>query len=208
MADDTTGLTRREQEVLRGILERKTAKEMALDLGISHHAVEKRLKRARHKLGAATSLEAARLYDKRYGETVSGPSDLGGGPADGANLQGAGRFPARRLIAGVSIIMIIISIAALMLAHPTDKAGVFEKLDSDRSGTIELAEFLDREASATRVTLVDGTQTSSSTVEGTAAAALMAEAFEEMDADRDGRLTEEEFSVSQVTRTLTLDQRR
>ena len=46
-----TRLTEREKEALRRWLGHKTAKEIALDLGISHHAVEKRLKMARVKLG-------------------------------------------------------------------------------------------------------------------------------------------------------------
>lgn len=57
----TARLTEREKEALRLWLEHRTAKEIALDLGISHHAVEKRLKMARTKLGTATSLQAARL---------------------------------------------------------------------------------------------------------------------------------------------------
>ena len=65
-------LTDNERECLERVLDHQTAKEMARDLGISHHAVEKRLKRTRERLGAATSLEAAR----RYGETVSGSPDL------------------------------------------------------------------------------------------------------------------------------------
>ncbi|WP_343346819.1 EF-hand domain-containing protein [Sphingomicrobium sp. XHP0239] len=76
MSTSPDPLTSREREVLAGILDHKTAKEMALELGISHHAVEKRLKRARQKLGADTSLDAARLHRDRYGRTVSGSPDL------------------------------------------------------------------------------------------------------------------------------------
>jgi DNA-binding CsgD family transcriptional regulator len=45
-------LTERERVCLRQWLQHKSAKEIAGDLGISHHAVEKRLKMARTKLGA------------------------------------------------------------------------------------------------------------------------------------------------------------
>lgn len=71
-------LSAREKECLRRFLQRQTAKEMALDLGISHHAVEKRLKSARIKLGAATSLDAARLLGELegYDRTASGSPDL------------------------------------------------------------------------------------------------------------------------------------
>lgn len=48
-------LTEREKVCLRQWLQHKSAKEIAADLGISHHAVEKRLKMARMKLGATSS---------------------------------------------------------------------------------------------------------------------------------------------------------
>ncbi|WP_249340620.1 helix-turn-helix transcriptional regulator [Sphingomonas sp. 2SG] len=54
-------LTDGERECLRRCLAHQTAKEMAIDLGVSPHAVEKRLKMARAKLGLSSSLEAARL---------------------------------------------------------------------------------------------------------------------------------------------------
>jgi len=54
-------LTANEKECLRRRLLPQTAKEMATDLGISPHAVEKRLKMARAKLGVSSSLAAARL---------------------------------------------------------------------------------------------------------------------------------------------------
>ena len=77
-------LTPREREVLLGVLDRRTAKQMGQALGISHHAVEQRLKRARIKLGEPTSLDAARAWEERYGRTASGPSDV---PDDLANLS-------------------------------------------------------------------------------------------------------------------------
>ena len=54
-------LTASEKECLRRRLLPQTAKEMAIDLGVSPHAVEKRLKMARAKLGVGSSLQAARL---------------------------------------------------------------------------------------------------------------------------------------------------
>lgn len=69
-------LTEREKDCLQGVLDRKTAKEMALELGISHHAVEKRLKRARQKLKAHTSIEAARIFAETCGQTAYGSSAL------------------------------------------------------------------------------------------------------------------------------------
>jgi DNA-binding CsgD family transcriptional regulator len=71
-------LTRAERECLKRCLNHQTAKQMALDLGISPHAVEKRLKMARAKLGLSSSLEAAKLVEslERYCQLGPGPSDL------------------------------------------------------------------------------------------------------------------------------------
>jgi DNA-binding CsgD family transcriptional regulator len=71
-------LTEREKVCLRQWLQHKSAKEIAADLGISHHAVEKRLKMARTKLGATSSLEAARMLGEAegYGQAVAQSPDL------------------------------------------------------------------------------------------------------------------------------------
>ncbi len=71
-------MTEREKVCLRQWLNHKSAKEIAADLGISHHAVEKRLKMARTKLGAVSSLEAARMLGEAegYGQTVAQSPDL------------------------------------------------------------------------------------------------------------------------------------
>src|SRR3982751_4181834 len=71
-------LTEREKVCLRQWLQHKSAKEIAADLGISHHAVEKRLKMARTKLGATSSLEAARMLAEAegYGQAVAQSPDL------------------------------------------------------------------------------------------------------------------------------------
>src|SRR5690606_39999059 len=66
-------LTDNEKECLRRRLRQQTAKEMALDLGVSPHAVEKRLKMARAKLGLSSSLEAARLLAAAEGYQQTGP---------------------------------------------------------------------------------------------------------------------------------------
>jgi DNA-binding CsgD family transcriptional regulator len=71
-------LTEREKVCLRQWLQHKSAKEIAADLGISHHAVEKRLKTARTKLGATSSLEAARMLSaaEGYGQAVPQSPEL------------------------------------------------------------------------------------------------------------------------------------
>jgi len=76
--DSLSRLTEREKLCLREWLQHKSAKEIAADLGISHHAVEKRLKMARIKLGATSSLEAARMLREAegYGQAVAQSPDL------------------------------------------------------------------------------------------------------------------------------------
>jgi DNA-binding CsgD family transcriptional regulator len=71
-------LTEREKVCLRLWLQHKSAKEIAAELQITHHAVEKRLKIARMKLDATSSLEAARMLHKAegYGVSVAQPLDL------------------------------------------------------------------------------------------------------------------------------------
>jgi DNA-binding CsgD family transcriptional regulator len=66
-------LTANEKECLRRRLLPQTAKEMASDLGISPHAVEKRLKMARAKLGVSSSLAAARLLAASEGDQLLVP---------------------------------------------------------------------------------------------------------------------------------------
>src|SRR3954463_570141 len=76
-------LTGAERECLKRCLSHQTAKQMALDLGISPHAVEKRLKMARAKLGLSSSVEAAKLVEllEQSGPLVPRSSDLPSGHA-------------------------------------------------------------------------------------------------------------------------------
>lgn len=61
MRPEVAKLTEAEREVLRLWLRRSSAKEIALELGITHWAVNERLRSARRRLGVADSSEAARL---------------------------------------------------------------------------------------------------------------------------------------------------
>ena len=123
-------LTERERECLRLWLEHKTAKEIALDLGISHHAVEKRLKMARTKLDVATSLEAARLLAEAegYDRTVAGPAELPdgmGGRDDAARValpSGTREWRRSSLSVPGAIIMSLL-IAALAFAATQQISG-------------------------------------------------------------------------------------
>ena len=123
-------LTAKERECLRLWLEHKTAKEIALDLGISHHAVEKRLKMARTKLDVATSLEAARLLAEAegYDRTVAGPAELPdgmGGRDDAARValpSGTREWRRSSLSVPGAIIMSLL-IAALAFAATQQISG-------------------------------------------------------------------------------------
>jgi DNA-binding CsgD family transcriptional regulator len=75
-------LTEAQRVALRMFLERKTAKQIALELGITPKAVELRLKGARDALGVATSAEAARILaageqdNGTYRETLGGSTEV------------------------------------------------------------------------------------------------------------------------------------
>lgn len=56
------GLTAKQREVLDLLLEHKTSKEIARDLGISPHTVDQRIQFAKEKLGATSRSEVAQLY--------------------------------------------------------------------------------------------------------------------------------------------------
>lgn len=60
-AERVARLTEAQREVLRHFHERRTAKEIGRAIGITHWAVNERLRSARRVLGVATSGEAARL---------------------------------------------------------------------------------------------------------------------------------------------------
>lgn len=67
--DSIAGLTQAQREVLRLWHVRKSAKEIGRALGITHWAVNERLRSARRVLGVATSSEAAeRLAQTERGE--------------------------------------------------------------------------------------------------------------------------------------------
>ncbi len=88
-------LTIAERDCLKRCLNHQTAKQMAIDLGVSPHAVEKRLKMARAKLGLSSSLEAAKLVEalEQSGRLGPGSSDL---PADDVRPEEGGTEAAPR----------------------------------------------------------------------------------------------------------------
>lgn len=137
-------LTAKERECLDRWLDHATAKEIALDLGISHHAVEKRLKSARQKLGVATTLDAARLLAvaQGYGRTayrapeVAAPPAADDVPAAGllaATAQPASEDRQRWIIAGVTIMSL-----AVLAAAALSTSGAPEQAAADPSRTPEI----------------------------------------------------------------------
>lgn len=125
IGDKLARLTEREKVCLRQWLQHKSAKEIAADLRISHHAVEKRLKMARTKLGVASSLEAARMLSEAegYGQTVAQTPDLA---PHALPIQTVFTQP---LIFG-AIAMILIGAAALTLVmQPTGETPAPTEMD-------------------------------------------------------------------------------
>ena len=107
-------LTDNEKECLRRRLQQQTAKEMALELGVSPHAVEKRLKMARTKLGLSSSLEAARLLaaSEGYQRAVPRASDLA------AHRSARQHRLRRQLMWGVPLVILATAALALLLQTP------------------------------------------------------------------------------------------
>lgn len=190
-------LSERERESLEGVLAYKTAKEMARDLGISHHAVEKRLKRAREKLGAATSLEAARAYADHYGRAVSGSSDLSRDHVlhDGAATADGLAFRALHIGGSLTMFTTILLAATLGAGSPAHDADAFTLLDRDGSGHLERNEFTATVSgpSIHAIHAVPGKSAAPRAIEAEEAQAMIGQLFDRLDTDRDGRIDRNEF---------------
>ncbi|MEP9358234.1 EF-hand domain-containing protein [Sphingomonas sp. KR3-1] len=108
-------LTDNEKECLRRRLLPQTAKEMALELGVSPHAVEKRIKMARTKLGLSSSLQAARLLALAESQPlVPQPADLAA-PAAPPQADPAPGDRRRWWMGGIAMSIIIAAVLALTL---------------------------------------------------------------------------------------------
>ena len=114
--DSLSRLTEREKVCLRQWLQHKSAKEIAAELGISHHAVEKRLKVARIKLGATSSLQAARMLGEAegYGQAVPQSPEL---VSDALPLHSG--FT-RLTMLGVAIMILVGAIALGLFLQPAN----------------------------------------------------------------------------------------
>lgn len=128
-------LTIAERECLKRCLNHQTAKQMAIDLGISPHAVEKRLKMARAKLGLSSSLEAAKLVESvdqsgRLGPSSSDLSPAHAGPDEGGSIAAPRNETAwitrRHLVYVVSGAMLMSFLAAAALLIVVQSSGAIE----------------------------------------------------------------------------------
>lgn len=80
-------LTARQLQCLQGFWQRKTAKQIGRDLGITHYAVEKHLLAVRQQLGVTSSAAAANLVFEGQRDPTVKPY------YDGAELAAAGISP-------------------------------------------------------------------------------------------------------------------
>lgn len=216
-ADLIERLTEREKECLRLWLQHKTAKEIALDLGVSHHAVEKRLKMARIKLDVSTSLEAARLLAQHegYDPSVAQSPELSSTPRPLEMWK-------PQFIAFGVFAMFLIALSALALAPSTQvqrqddneakwveiESGrnldkVFETLDGDGSGYLENPEspfvtvaFLDEDGA--------GQTEGKATLGDSKNEGQIAQFYAEADTDGDNRVSFAEYYAWSETRWAEL----
>jgi DNA-binding CsgD family transcriptional regulator len=206
-------LTEREKEVLRAWLGHKSAKEIALDLGITHHAVEKRLKMARTKLDAGSSLEAARMLAEAegvaegYGQAVTAAPDLAPAPPSSPS-RGYRPIAIGGIAMSLAIVLALALAPANLLApdvEPTTATPieieidgridrVFAHVDADKSGYLESPE-----SPFVTIEFVEGS--GADRIEGSAVIGdgtdpdQVAEFYAEADTDRDGRISLAEYTA-------------
>ncbi|KQN77342.1 helix-turn-helix domain-containing protein [Sphingomonas sp. Leaf62] len=117
-SNDLAKLTEREKVCLRQWLQHKSAKEIAVDLGISHHAVEKRLKMARLKLGVASSLQAAQMLDAAEGYQQAVPQT----PALASSAGGGQSTFIRPLVLGAIAMSLIAATLLALMWQPLERS--------------------------------------------------------------------------------------
>lgn len=198
-------LTEREKQALRAWLDHKSAKQIAIDLGITHHAVEKRLKMARTKLGAGSSLEAARMLAEaegaaeRYGQTVTAAPDLPQRPSP---------LPSRRyrpvIIGGIAMLTLTVLGLALAAAYSSDApteieidgdlGKLFAHHDTNDSGFLE-----NPESPFVEIAFIDDTGPEPLDGKAVIGAGIdpdqISEFYETTDTDDDDRISLAEFTV-------------
>jgi len=205
-------LTENEKECLRRRLLHQTAKEMAIELGVSPHAVEKRLKMARTKLGLSSSLQAARLLVQAESQLpVPHAPDLAAGITEPHPDSVPGDRRRWWILGGLTMISIMIAVAAFALAGSNapapgaqDKAAglplgreavatmlanSFDALDKDKSGFIEAGEV-------PVMILKPGKPGGPMVLQRKGGETVPPAWFARADADHDGKLSRSEFAAS------------
>jgi DNA-binding CsgD family transcriptional regulator len=180
-------LTDNEKVCLRRRLQQQTAKEMAIELGVSPHAVEKRLKMARAKLGLSSSLEAARLlmasekYQQKGPQTTDLPS---------ASPESEKRFDRSQILGGLVMILVAAAIIALAVQSSGDPADSGVAPNPGPSGVVAMPSAPAAEAKPGDVRILPA----SDFVDGTPEEirAFAEETFRGMDKDGSGFIEREE----------------
>ncbi|QKG70778.1 helix-turn-helix domain-containing protein [Erythrobacter mangrovi] len=142
-------LTDKEKETLRLIVRGHDAKSMASELSLSVHTINERLRLARRKLGVTSSREAARLLLESEGADPQKLADKDLGEAGEAGFADKDRVaagkPARRIIAGVLVMMTIFAAGLILTSYfvePAREAAPVEAPSSDAAVVAAAREWL------------------------------------------------------------------
>jgi DNA-binding CsgD family transcriptional regulator len=188
-------LTEREKDCLRRWLAHQTAKEIALDLGISPHGVEKRLKMARAKLGLSSSLEAARLLAASEGYQQTGPQASGLPAMPPASEK---RFDRPLILGGLFMILATAAIIALA-AQSSDGALNGGVAPSGRPGVVAMSSAPARETKPDNFRMAPASDFVDGTPEELRAYAE--DRFRELDKDGSGFVERGEAPAPQIRLT-------
>lgn len=119
-------LTDKEKETLRLIVRGHDAKSMAIELSLSVHTINERLRFARRKLGVTSSREAGRLLLESESEDHQKFADKEFGAACHVELDETGKDtagkPARRVLAGVLLMMTLFAAGLILTSHLAEPA--------------------------------------------------------------------------------------
>ena len=127
MQSGLEALTEKERLTLRLMAEGHDTKSLARHLGLSVHTINERLRDARRKLGVSSSREAARLLreqeksvPERLGDGLSGDAPGVADHAQAASPPRSHSGPQLALVAGGTIMLLILSALTLALAPQSD----------------------------------------------------------------------------------------
>ena len=131
METGPAALTEKEKEALRLLLEGHDAKSSAVELDLSVHTINDRLRNARRKLNVSSSREAARILGDTEGRAPQNPAPASfgmgedGASPDIADLSNTKRVGAPRvtwLAGGMLLMSILIAAAIITVGMPGEEA--------------------------------------------------------------------------------------